>query len=482
MTSKKVAVETYSPERGRGELRPTGEGNGHSDLRGERAKTGNSGSAVSELRTESSRAGWPAFLDSKRVIWIVLGLAFLLRGGLALRTPNSNMEWDANSYRTIAHRLASGEGYTLTGVQPDTYWAPFAPLLIAAVYLLKGGDLVVREVWAVVGTCLVLAVYALARVKHGLPVSNLAAMAAALYPYNIIVGTSTSTEIPNNLLLLLVILNYVMWRHRHELRFAFLAGLALGLATLNRPAGIVFLPVMALFFFLDHSGASRRSSISAAAVFLLAASFLVSPWVVRTSRIAGSFSMVTSGGPWNLWFGNNAWLQDYMTGKIDIDALKVHLNSVVPPGERTQRELDRAYLHGLQEFVSSEPLSEVRLLAFKTVQFWQIPGITSTATHASVKPFHWVILLVGFLSYVPLVILGLVSTTYMVLKRQIREIRIYLIWMFITYVSYVWFPAVNRFRFAGAIDNLMIILCFAPISILWRERSQDAGLVPVSES
>jgi hypothetical protein len=70
---------------------------------------------------------WPAILYSNRLIWIVLGLAVLLRTGFAVHTPNPNMEWDANSYRMIGHHLALGEGYTLNALQPNTYWAHWHP-------------------------------------------------------------------------------------------------------------------------------------------------------------------------------------------------------------------------------------------------------------------------------------------------------------------------------------------------------------------
>jgi hypothetical protein len=244
---------------------------------------------------------------------------------------------------------------------------------------------------------------------------------------------------------------------------------------------------MALFFLFDNSATSKRSSIFAAAAFVLVTCLVVSPWVVRPSRLTGTFCMVTTGGPWNLWFGNNPWLQDYMTGKIDVDQIKAHLNSVVLPDQHSQKEWDSAYLHGLRQFVLSQPLTEAHLFVFKTMQLWRIPGITSTATHASVKPLHWAILLVGFLSYVPLMICGVIDTAFLMWKSRVREISIYLFWILVIYASYIWFPAVNRFRFAGAIDNLMIISCVVPISILLLEHADlaqgvDQRLVPISET
>ncbi|MFZ0758601.1 MAG: glycosyltransferase family 39 protein [Candidatus Sulfotelmatobacter sp.] len=408
--------------------------------------------------------GWArdlAFLlfSSKHLIWILLLIAVVIRGAFALRNPS--MEWDASHYRAIAHHLATGQGYTSDGLHPETYWAPLAPFLIAGVYKLGGGNLAVREVWALLGVCLVFAVYGLGRVQHGLVAANLAAFAAAFYPYNIVVGASTSTEIPSILFILLTILFLCSWLNQGKSVYSLLAGASLGLAVLDRPAAVVFLPLGVILHYWRFASVPRVRCIAACVLFVGAAGVIFVPWSIRTSRVAGTLCVVTSGGAWNLWFGNNPWLEDYSVGKMSADDIGRRLRAVIPPDADTEAQKDKAMMSALRQFVVAQPVSELRLLAFKTIQFWEIPGMTARATDPSVKSLRSVIILVGCFTYVPIALLAGLSVIYHIQTRQVNRIGIYLAWIVLTFISYVWFPAVTRFRFAGGLDNLMIVLSAA---------------------
>jgi hypothetical protein len=72
---------------------------------------------------------------------------------------------------------------------------------------------------------------------------------------------------------------------------------------------------------------------------------------VRTSKIVGAHCVVTSGGAWNLWFGNNPWMEDYLAGRIDADGLRDRLRSVIPVEAVTQPEEDRAVLSAIGHFI-----------------------------------------------------------------------------------------------------------------------------------
>jgi 4-amino-4-deoxy-L-arabinose transferase-like glycosyltransferase len=401
-------------------------------------------------------------LASSRLIWMILLVALLIRCGFALRTPT--VEWDAESYRRVARHLADGAGYTSDGLQPETYWAPLAPFLIAGVYTLGGGNLAVREVWAVLGACLVLVLHALVRTQYGMRAANLAAVGASFYPYNIIMGASTSTEIPNIILVLLTLFFLCSLLREGRLRYSFLAGLSLGLAVLARPAGVVFLPFCAalLFWRLTRMSATRR--IAAGLLFLCTAALIFAPWSIRTSKIVGEHCVVTSGGAWNLWFGNNPWMEDYLAGRIDADKLRENLRSVIPAEAATQPEKDRAVLSAMRHFILTNPAKELRLVAFKIVKFWQIPGLSAAVTTPSIKSLRWVIVFVGYAAYLPIVVLSLLSIVFYVRAGRINEIGIPVGWIALTFSSYIWFPAVTRFRFAGGVDNLMILLSAALVA------------------
>jgi hypothetical protein len=106
----------------------------------------------------------------------------------------------------------------------------------------------------------------------------------------------------------------------------------------------------------------------------------------------------------------------------------------------------------------------LHLLALKVVKFWQVPGFSALTTNPSVKSLRWIIVIVGYAAYLPIVVLSLLSIVFYERVGRIREIGIYLVWIALTFASYIWFPAVTRFRFAGGVDNLMILLSAACVA------------------
>jgi len=171
-------------------------------------------------------------------------------------------------------------------------------------------------------------------------------------------------------------------------------------------------------------------------------------------------------------------MKDYLGGKMSDDDIGRRMRAVIPADAGTQGQKDKAVLSALWRFITTEPKSELRLLAFKTVQFWQIPGVTALSTERSVASLRRVILMVGFSTYVPLVILSVLSVLSHIRARRIDDIAVYLGWILLTFLSYIWFPAVNRFRFAGGLDNLMIILSAIYVSNKIIGMRQPARLHP----
>jgi 4-amino-4-deoxy-L-arabinose transferase-like glycosyltransferase len=291
--------------------------------------------------------------------------------------------------------------------------------------------------------------------------ANLAALMATFYAYNVAVGASTSTEIPSIILILLTILFLSSWLSEGRLAYSVFAGASLGLAILDRPAAVVFLPFGMMLHCWKPASIPRLLRFSGCILFFVAAAALFLPWSVRTSRVAGTLCVVTSGGAWNLWFGNNPWMADHLIGKIPDEEIAHRLRAVIPGDGASQAQQDKAAMSAMWEFIRAHPRSELQLLALKTVKFWEIPGTTAIAVDRVAKSLRWVILLMGCVNYLPIALLSLLSVIFYVRSGQTNEIALYLAWIALTFVSYVWFPAVTRFRFAGGLDNLMIVMSAA---------------------
>jgi 4-amino-4-deoxy-L-arabinose transferase-like glycosyltransferase len=87
------------------------------------------------------------------------------------------------------------------------------------------------------------------------------------------------------------------------------AGLTAGVAILVRPAMLLFLPVVALWFILQ-----KRWSLALA--FCVAAAAVVAPWTLRNAREYARFVLVASEGGVTFWTGNHP----LSTGEGDLAA------------------------------------------------------------------------------------------------------------------------------------------------------------------
>lgn len=398
-------------------------------------------------------------LQSPKLIYFILVVAWLLRAGYALREPVD--ERDANVYRAIATNLVGGRGYSQNGTSPESEYAPVAPLLLAGVYALGGGNVAARELWAILGVLGVALAFQLARQRHGLVAGNLAAIGMAVYPYNLLMGGSTGTETPNILLILCTLIFVDRWFRHGDWRNAAFAGLTHGVAILTRPAALAFIPLLVVFFFGWPRIVALHERLRAAIVFVLVAVAVVLPWSIRISHIVGKPSITSSAGPLNLWWGMNPYIQSYFEGKITGEQFNAHIFGVVPDPSLPSAEKDKYYGQAFNDFWQKDPKGFVSLLAYKAVKFWQIPGVTTLKTEPKSPRYRWAVYAIGFVSYVPLAILGVLGIVDFTRRRAFGHLALYLSWIFWAMAVNVWFTAIIRYRFATAVDALLILIAAA---------------------
>ncbi len=414
-----------------------------------------------------------ALFRSPRLIWLMLGIGLLVRAGYGLRQPA--LEWDAYLYRDIAHNLIEGRGYTLDGKTPDTSRAPVPTFIIAGVYALGGNDLVVRLAWVLIGLLVVWVAYRLALENHGLVAANLASLGVALYPYNIVLGGSTGTEMPNILLLLTAILFLRRWLRSAAVFSASITGLALGLAVLTRPASLSFVPLVAILICLRPRAASVKMRIGGAVVFLCSAVLMFAPWSVRTSRITGVFNVTTSVGPENLWLGFDPWFIAWSRGEISVAEYGAHCTAAIPGTAKTQKERDQAYMACVRKFCMEQPGAALWLLGYKSAKFWTIPGFTGVTVDPPLRQRKLLVRAVGLLSYVPMALICLWGIVRFTRAGRVDQIWVYLFWAAVTFATNVWFSGILRYRFSHGIDELMIVIGAAHLAGLsvWGRADAD---------
>jgi 4-amino-4-deoxy-L-arabinose transferase-like glycosyltransferase len=212
--------------------------------------------------------------------------------------------WDGHYYHLGAERLAQGLGYSEDVIAAgQTLWKPWIhypvgySLFLAPFYFLFGPKLLIAPILnALIGAVTAAAAHRFGRYYLPPGRAALAGGLVALHPGLIAYSPLVMTELLAALLLLAA--GLAMLRFREGYRGIVLAGLALGVATLVRPASLLVLPLLALMSDRPFGRAALRALIAAGIALAV-----VLPWTLRNCARFDGCALVSTNGGWNLAIG-----------------------------------------------------------------------------------------------------------------------------------------------------------------------------------
>jgi len=245
------------------------------------------------------------------------GLAAAAAIGLALRLAFGLLYWvhepltrDEREYLALARSLAAGRGLAYDEAILDSPVQPFgrAPGYPAFLALAGGGRAATDDVpssvkiaQSLVGACGVLIVGLLAGQWAGARGATIAAWLAAIHPLLVATASRAFSEAlfwPIGLGAAWLVTAASRAGGRRAAVLATLAGVLTGLATLVRPATIIFLGLAALWWLW-------RRSFTRVVALALGAALVIAPWTLRASERASRFVLVASEGGVTFWTGNH---------------------------------------------------------------------------------------------------------------------------------------------------------------------------------
>jgi hypothetical protein len=314
------------------------------------------------------------------------------------------LEGDERGYAAAAGSLARGEGpgfevvRLLPGGRSETFRmeafrAPLLPLLLAPVHgATEGSPAALRWACVLLGALAApLAASAAGRFR-GDRAAWIAGVAVALWPSHAWLSTRVLSE-PLDAALLLAGTDLLLRRR------PLVGGLALGLAVLCRPGGLVAAAaVVAVLARAEDRGWRLR----VAGFALLGMAVAVVPWLVRNQRVLGSPVLATTAGV-TLLGGNcdaalaadppGKWVppERAWEGPFGPDR-GMYGWSVIDEAASSARFAERA-----REWVAASPAAAAELAAWKVVRFLD-PDTRSSKADAPLK--RWV----GWLSWGPLLL------------------------------------------------------------------------------
>lgn len=224
-----------------------------------------------------------------------------LRLSIILLFPEMRLAGDEEVYYRAATNLAAGKD-----VSAFPFRSPLYIFLCAWVVKLggPGGDGIRLFQIGLEGLS-ILGIFLLARRILGERVAPCAAWLYALYPDFIAYSHYLWSETLGLLLLIWGLLTLTWLRDRPEPRWALLAGLAWGLAGLNKPASLYLaLPLLAWVAYSIDSR-SRIATLRLAAIAFSTSLIVIAPWSLHLSLKLDRPILVSTTGAHNLRIGNN---------------------------------------------------------------------------------------------------------------------------------------------------------------------------------
>ncbi len=268
---------------------------------------------------------------------------------------------DTADYDELALNLLAGEGFVSRlnwfDFEMRSWRPPLYPFFLAAVYGVWGySHLAVKFVQALVGAGTVVLVWALARAlcPRAAPVAGCLALV-----YGPLVAISAEVMSETLFCFCTALAAWFSTVAEGRRKYLLFAGLAVGLAALTRPVGLLWVPAFVVVAFCRSRGAGVRQGVWMGAALLL----VVLPWSARNWQVHGTWVPISTHGGFILARSNAfdpAWRQEQGWG---ISESFFH---------RLPSEIDRDrhwYAQG-KAFIQEHPGYYLRLVGERFMRLW----------------------------------------------------------------------------------------------------------------
>ena len=282
----------------------------------------------------------------RRILWLVLAAALLLRAGFGLTREGLNASADEGNWDALA-QIYRHHGL----LHPDsgTYRPPLYPLMLAAVYEVCGHVPAAVRLWqALLGAATCALLYGIGRRIGGEGCGLIAAAMGALYPLLVFFCAALMAETLLVFLTTAAVLLALRMEGLPNLKNAALLGFVLGLALLCKPVVLPWIPLL-MWGWWRRSSLGRVRRGARVALVLGVAGLTLAPWTARNAAVTGYFAPLSSNLGMNLMIGNEPQARGVYRREADYLAMVRGLAGEIEPGVARDRALARRVLSGIVE-------------------------------------------------------------------------------------------------------------------------------------
>ena len=192
-------------------------------------------------------------------------------------------------------------------IYPDVFaYSPVYMYFVAITRAAFGGDLIsVLVVQSVVGATAVTVLYLLARQMFGPVVGLISGASSAFYHEFLLYDTEFYSDSLAALLQWSALLFALKAGVRRSASMATLSGVFIGLASLQRPTALAFLPFVVTWLLVNPSSEGFMRKLSGALSAVLGAALMVLPVTLHNRLVGGDSVLILSQGGYVLYSSNN---------------------------------------------------------------------------------------------------------------------------------------------------------------------------------
>jgi 4-amino-4-deoxy-L-arabinose transferase-like glycosyltransferase len=397
----------------------------------------------------------------------VLGLALALRLAFGLGYwVDKPLTMDEQEYLLLARNLADGRGfvYAAPGASRTegrhVERAPLYPVLLAGLSWLApqtvggAGALPVvapgpvKVAQAILGTLAVWILAGAAGRAAGRRAWLAGAAIAAVYPPFVTMDAYVLSETVSVVLALaaasLLDRGAARTDGRGRVQTA-AAGVAAGLATLARPATLVFIGFVGAWLL-------ARRRIALAVALGCAVALTLAPWMVRQRAASGRFTIVAAEGGVTFWTGNNPLARGEGDLAANPSIKRVALELERRMAGQPASAVEAMYYREAWAFIREQPLTWAGLLARKA--FYTIVPVGASYTLHS--RLYLAMSALPYLAVLPVGVAGVLGLR----RRRASPVALWLLAASTVAVCVVFFPQ-ERFRVPGIDPALIVGASFA---------------------
>lgn len=401
---------------------------------------------------------------NKRVnlLWLVMGIALLVRLAYALPLPADKLSPDAFNWMNIGESVATGSGFG------DTWRPPGYAAYLGALFFVFGKSVAVgRAMNAVMGALLCLLIFRIGRILYNERAGIIAATLAAFYPYYIAYSGDMLSETFFGLMISWSVYLILASRDTRDWKIWCLTGAVLGFTSLTKSTITPFF----LFALIWLAWRTRRF----VPVLLIAAVMAgtISIWTVRNHFYYRHFIPIST--MWRSFYGSNCDEAAVLeaSGELDTPQPDSITEKAIPKDyfqilELPRMEQEAVFKERALLWISSNPDKMIWLMKKRFMHFWRLYPMMA---------YRWQKLAAKVTSgiYIPLCCIGLLLSW-----RSWRD-TLLPVGLFVLFTGVHLFFAVTL-RYRIPIDAFILIFAAAAITIIferfasWLRKSRPANV------